>query len=562
MQEITPPQSLTVAAMTEALARAGDAVFVWTRADDRIEWLDRSVLDRALGSLGDAQTGQALAVRYGDEHRQRRANWLDRPKPIGGFVAIHRVEGDGTDHWVEERLVRIIGQGESAVFLGLMRNVTEAQAYQERLTYLACFDELTGHFRRARLRTVLAQSLVSSFADESRFCFALIGLDNMVGVNHAFGYDIADEVLTGVGRRIEEQLREDDVIGRVASSKFGVILHGVSLQESMTRLRQIQAAIRDDFILTGSGPVAVTVSVGIVDLPCQGRTTQDAFAAAEDALTTAKRTAPGGFALHEPDETEAEKRRANIAMAEDVSTALREGRICLAYQPIVDSSQTDRVVFYECLARMRDRSGGLVSAACFMPVAEQLGFVRLIDQRVLELAFAVLVNDPTIRLSVNLSPQSMNDVGWGRSFDRLTGTYPEAARRLIIEITESYAIDDMDLAVERLGEFTERGCAIALDDFGAGYTSFKYFKALNLDIVKIDGSYIRGVVDSPDNQLFVRSLSELARHYDMTIVAEMVENDTSAALLREMGVGCLQGNFYGPAEVLDIHATRRAAGIA
>jgi len=549
---MTPSDPLTTTRMVDALARVGDAVFVWRRADDRLDWLDRSVLDRTLASLGACMTGKALAGRYGDDHIARRGHWLNRSRAVGGFVAVHRIEDGGVGHWIEERLVRVSGEGDTAVCLGFMRNVTELHAYQERLTYLACFDELTGHFTRARLRTVLAQSLVSSFAEKSSFCFALIGLDNMVGVNHAFGYDVADEVLAGVGRRIRDRLLDGEAIGRVASSKFGVILHSRSPAESGTRLRAIQSAIRDEFIVTGSGPVAVTVSVGLVDLPAQARTTQDALAAAEDALTVAKQTAPGGFALHEPDDTEAENRRANIVMAEELSAALREDRICLAFQPVVSSADTGEILFYECLARMVDRAGEVIAAAEFMPVAEQLGFVRLIDQRVLELAFAVLVSDETLRLSVNLSPLTMNDVGWERSFVRLTGAHPAAANRLIIEITESYAIHDTGRALERLKEFTDRGCAIALDDFGAGYTSFKYFKTLNLNMVKIDGSYIRGVVDSPDNQLFVRSLTQLARHYGMSVVAEMVENDEAAALLRDMGVDSLQGNFFGPAEVADI----------
>lgn len=554
---MTSSDSLTIPQLIDALARAGDAVFLWSRADDRIEWLDRTVLDRTLASLGECGTGNALTTRYGTDHTKRRGHWLDRPRAVGGFIATHRIDDGGIDHWVEERLVRVSGQGESALCLGFLRNVTELQAYQERLTYLACFDELTGHFTRARLRTVLAQSLVSSFAEKTGFCFALIGLDNMAGVNHAFGYDVADEVLTGVGQRIHERLLDGEAIGRVASSKFGVILDTTTPQEGVTRLQAIQKAIRDEFILTGSGPVAVTVSIGMVDLPLQARTTQDAFACAEDALTVAKQTAPGGFALHKPDDTGAEDRRANIAMADELSAALREERLCLAFQPVVNSDDTGKVMFYECLARMVDRNGDLVPAAEFMPVAEQLGFVRLIDQRVLELAFEVLSADESLRLSINLSPQTMNDTGWGRSFDRLTSADPAAAKRLIIEITESYAIHDEGRAVERLTEFSDRGCAIALDDFGAGYTSFKYFKTLGLDIVKIDGSYVRGVLDSPDNQLFVRSLTQLAKHYGMIVVAEMVENDEAAALLNSMGVDCLQGNFFGPAEVVDTRAQPR-----
>ncbi len=557
---MTASTNLTIPQMIDALARTGDAVFVWNSEGDRVEWLDRTALDRSLTFLADCNTGRQLSAYFGEEHQRRRNQWLARPRALTGFLATHKIEKDGASYWIEERIVRIGGVDETAAFLGFLRNVTEVYAHQERLTYLACFDELTGHFTRARLRTALAQSLVSSFADQRSFCFAFIGLDNMMGVNHAFGYDVADEVLTGVGQRIRDELRDDEAMGRVASSKFGVILDATSREEAQERLRSLQRIIRDEFILTGSGPVAVTVSIGAVDLPEQARTTQDTFAAAEDALTVAKQTAPGGFAFHEPNDTELETRKRNIAVAEELSAALREERICLAFQPIISAQDTSKVVFYECLARMVDRNGDLVAAASFMPVAEQLGFVRLIDQRVLELAFDVLVSDPSLRLSINLSPQTMNDTGWERSFDRLTEEHPTAASRLIIEITESYAIHDSARAVERLAEFKRRGCSIALDDFGAGYTSFKYFKTLNLDIVKIDGSYIRGVCESPDNQLFVKSLSQLALHYGMVVVAEMVEHDEAAALLRGIGVDCLQGNYFGPAEVVAADTLRQNCG--
>ena len=245
-------------------------------------------------------------------------------------------------------------------------------------------------------------------------------------------------------------------------------------------------------------------------------------------------------------------------MAEELSAALREGRIRLAFQPVVDAVDTSLVVFHECLARLVDRAGTLIPAAKFMPVAEQLGFVRLIDQRVLELAFDVLASGPDLRLSVNLSPQTMNDTGWLAAFDRLTTARPACARRLIIEITESYAIHDAARAAERLGQFHERGCSVALDDFGAGYTSFKHFRTLPLDIVKIDGSYIRGICENADNRIFAESLAGLAQHCGMTVVAEMVEHDRAAALLRGMGIDCFQGNHFGPAEVVDdLSALRR-----
>ena len=553
--------NLSVAEIVDAMSRAGDTVYVWDRSDDSIVWLDDAGLDSALASITASKSGADLSERFGDEHAARRAIWLSRPRPIAGFRATHCVMDDGTPCWVEERLVRLQNSPQdNAIYIGFLRNVSELHNYHEKLTYLACFDDLTGHLTRARLRTVLAQTLVASFAEDRVFCFAFIGLDNMVGVNHAFGYDVADEVLIGVGQRIKSELSETETIGRVASSKFGVIFECSSLLAVEKRLLALQSSIRDEFIMTGSGPVAVTVSIGALALPDQARTTQDAFAAAEDALTAAKGMFPSGFAFYQPDAQEVETRKSNISMADELSAALREDRICLAFQPIVNAQDTSKIVFHECLARMLDRNGELVAAAKFMPVAEQLGFVRLIDRRVLELAFDVLLSDPNLRLSINLSPQTMHDGGWCATFEKLSTAHPSAVKRLIVEITESYAIQDSVRSQEWINSIKAKGCALALDDFGAGYTSFKYFKTLKLDIVKIDGSYIRGLCDSPDNQLFVRSLAQLAVHYGMVVVAEMVDNHEAGAILKDLGVDCFQGNFFGPAEVVGLEQLSKRVG--
>ncbi len=545
-------QELTVPDFIDALSRSGDSVFVWDPVSDRIDWHTKPAMNAALKDICTCVTGAELAARFDGEHLKRRAHWLERPRTLTGFKAVHFAGDDKSACWIEERLIRIpANASEDSLYVGFLRDVSDEYAHLEKLTYLACFDDLTGHFTRARLRNVLAQALVDSFSTDEAFCFAFIGLDNMAGVNHAFGYDVADEVLIGVGNRIKSFLGEDEVIGRVASSKFGVMLSPESTADVEKRLNDLQANIRDEFIMTGSGPVSVTVSIGAVILPEQARATQDAFAAAEDALTAAKTQGQGGFAFHTPNIAEVESRNKNIMIAEELSAALREGRFCLAFQPIVTARDTDAVAFYECLARMTDRDGNLVAAATFMPVAEQLGFVRLIDRRVLELAFDVLNDAPELRLSVNLSPQTMNDAGWSDSFERLTEMYPGAAKRLIVEITESTALHESQRSLDCIAHIRERGCAIALDDFGAGYTSFKYFKTLELDIVKIDGSFVRGVCDSPDKQLFVETLTKLGSHYNLMVVAEMVENEKAATLLRKLGVDSFQGNFFGPAEVIE-----------
>lgn len=225
--------------------------------------------------------------------------------------------------------------------------------------------------------------------------------------------------------------------------------------------------------------------------------------------------------------------------------ALSEDRLSLAYQPVVRADDPSIVSFHECLARMRDTNGEIVPAGRFMPVAEKLGLVRLLDRRVLELAFETLRAARHVRLSMNLSPQSAQDPVWLESFLDLAQGNRDVTERLIIEVTESAAIYDAERTADVINQLRDLGCAFALDDFGAGYTSFRHFKHLKMDMVKIDGSFIRGVCSNPDNQVFVRTLVDLARNFDMMTVAEMVSDDEEAALLRDLGVDCFQGFYYG-----------------
>lgn len=548
---MTSGSTYEISTFVECNLRLGEAVIEWKCPDSgrlSVSVADDSSLAELLDGCSDASD---LATRLEASDNLDRAEWLADISKLEPLQTEHRLEINGTSCWLQEKLVRLQpGEDQPAVTLSLLSDVTESRSHEERLTYLACFDPLTGHFTRTHLRSALAQSLVDAFRTGKPFCFAFIGLDEMAQINHAFGYDVADDVLCGVGDRIQSVLGQDVTLGRVASSKFAVIVNGESISDALNQLHAVQRDIRENLIVTNSGPVAVTASIGAVILPEQARTTQDAFAAAEDSLTSAKAQGPGGFASHKPNLQEIATRKNNLAVAEQLALALREDRLCLAFQPIVSASAPHSCAFYECLARLVDRRGQLVPAATFMPVAEKLGFVRLIDRRVLTLAMRALASNEHLRLSINVSPQSLYDASWHEKFQRLTNQYPDAAHRLIVEITESAAIQEPESAAERIASISGRGCAIALDDFGAGYTSFRHFKTMRFDIVKIDGGFVRNITRSQDDQVFVRALAQLARHFEMLVVAEMVEDQASADLLATLGADCLQGYHFGKPELM------------
>lgn len=216
----------------------------------------------------------------------------------------------------------------------------------------------------------------------------------------------------------------------------------------------------------------------------------------------------------------------------------------LVLQPMVDS-RTGEPRIYECLLRMKREDGEMVSAGQFIELAEQLGLSRYIDKSALEMAVALLKQHPDLTLSVNVSSLTANEPDWMASLRSLTGEDRSITSRLIVEITETSVIVDMDSMKTFVDTLRELGCRIAIDDFGAGYTSFKNLKALKVDMVKIDGAFVRDLAADLTDQAFIRTMVDIARTFNMETVAEWVGDETTVRLLTEAGVDYLQGYHFG-----------------
>ena len=202
---------------------------------------------------------------------------------------------------------------------------------------------------------------------------------------------------------------------------------------------------------------------------------------------------------------------------------------------------------------MQRPDGLLVSAGEFIAVAEQLGLSRLIDRRTLELSIDVLVKHPDIRLSVNVSSLTASDHEWLVTLHRLTGGRRSLTERLTIEITGTAAIHDLDLSINFVDTLKELGCRVAIDDFGAGYTSFKNLKILDVDMVKIDGSFVKNLLEEPTNRVFIKTLVEIAQTFGLDTVAEWVGDEETARICAECGITHLQGFLFGrPLMVSDL----------
>lgn len=228
-----------------------------------------------------------------------------------------------------------------------------------------------------------------------------------------------------------------------------------------------------------------------------------------------------------------------------VRAALDRGDCVLAYQPVVQAVTPQTVAFYEGLIRILDETGRVIPAREFMGAVESQELGREIDCAALRAGLRALNTNPTLRLSINMSARSIGYPKWKQVLNRGLAADDRIAERLILEITESSAMQMPELVTTFMGELQERGITFALDDFGAGYTAFRYLREFYFDIVKIDGQFVRNVHADPNNQVLMEALISIASHFDMFTVAETVESGEEASWLSQAGIDCLQGYFYG-----------------
>lgn len=228
-----------------------------------------------------------------------------------------------------------------------------------------------------------------------------------------------------------------------------------------------------------------------------------------------------------------------------VKQAVNHKQVMLAYQAVVPTGQQDKPAFYEGLIRVLDETGRVIPAREFIDLVEVTETGRIIDCLALEKGLKTLSDFPDLRLAINMSARSIGYARWMRLLKRGLAQDPTIAERLILEITESSAMLVPEIVVGFMNDLQRQGISFALDDFGSGYTSFRFLKDFYFDILKIDGQFIRGVATDADNQVLTAALIAIGRQFDMITVAESVEKPEDAAYLAALGVDCLQGYYFG-----------------
>jgi diguanylate cyclase (GGDEF)-like protein len=531
----------------------GEVAYAWTIGSDALMWGPNA--HHVLKGTDPAAlvTGRAYAQLLGADNTESRFDAItksteqDQGDGVPYEVQYNLTPQQGSDAklWIEDVGRWFAGpNGRPERAHGIVRVINARREREERLAYLSRFDGLTGEMNRWHLTDVLAATVEETIRFRSSCGFLIVTIDNLTRVNEAYGFDVADEVIAEVAKRLRGRMRGGDCLGRFSGNKFGVILKQCTTEDIGIAAERLLSGVREGVVQTKAGPVAVTATIGGVNAPRHARTVHEVLSRAQEALDAAEAKRRGSFHAYQPSVEREAMRRESMRASDEIVRALNERRITIAFEPVV-ATRSRKTAFYECLMRVVRADGTLVTAQEIVPIAERLGLVRLLDHRVLELLVSELVAAPELHASLNVSPASTFDPDWWAGLTACLRANSEVAQRLIIEITETAAIQDIDDTRGFVTRAKDLGCRIAIDDFGAGYTSFRSLRKLGVDMVKIDGAFVQNLTRSEDDRAFVHTLVDLAQRLGLEIVAEWVQDEQSAALLADWGCNYLQGALIG-----------------
>lgn len=427
---------------------------------------------------------------------------------------------------------------------GSLQDVTAQRVATEELRFLALNDPLTKVCNRRGIEAVLTES-IAQLAQGRPLTLAYLDLDRFKLINDLYGHAAGDEILKLVCQRIRTLLQGGQQIGRVGGDEFVIVMPDTAIGPAAWTCRGIIDRIGTEPYRLGDKAFQVRGSIGLIEVE-PGAAIRDIMTNADRACRAAKSTASDGLVVYERGSAVFRERQAELRLVEQLSAPDAGDFLFLEMQPIMSLSSPHGSLNFEVLLRMRERDGNVITAGRIIPAAESCGRIGMIDRWVLKttldwLSASKELLSRTQFVCMNLSGASLNDERFVQDTFAMLAASPDAARRLCMEITESVALHDLDNTRRFIDQVRSHGVKIALDDFGAGYTSFSYLKDLPADVVKIDGSFIVDMNDDPANITIVEAIVTLAGSLGMRTIAEWAEDQATVQALAEMGVDYVQG---------------------
>jgi len=471
---------------------------------------------------------------------------------------VRRRKKSGDVLWVRETARAITDLSGRKTILMNCEDIDETYKLTEKLTHQSNHDELTGLANRKAFEHRLGKVIDSAASEGTRHILAYLDLDQFKIINDTCGHAAGDELIKQVARVLKSVVRKRDTLARMGGDEFALLIEDCALDAGLTLIGALKSRIQGHQFFWKGRTYHTTASVGVTVIDRNASSVESVMSMVDTACYAAKDAGRNRVHVYEKDDETVVARHGEMRWATRIGDALREDRFELNFQPIspIDTSG-DQGDHYELLIRMRDESGLIVSPGEFLPAAERYNLADKLDRWVIARALEWLRSDARMleRLhlcSINLSGQSMgNEEILRYIFEELDrGGVP--AEKLCFEVTETAAISDLVGATRFITQLKDRGCHFALDDFGAGFSSFAYLKNLPVDFLKIDGSFVRDIVSDSIDYAMVRSINEIGHVMGKKTIAEFVEDLSILKKLQGVGVDYVQGYGIGrPAPITE-----------
>jgi diguanylate cyclase (GGDEF)-like protein len=433
--------------------------------------------------------------------------------------------------------------------------LAQAEKTEAELRYIADHDSLTGLLDRRRFRAELDQYVSFTGRYGGLGAVMIIDIDGLKAINDSLGHHAGDNLIRHVAAIMRERVRTTDIVARLSGDEFAVLMPQSDTAGALQLGEDLRAQVAEN-AAAGLDIEQATISVGITMFGGErGIGAEAVLVAADQAMYRAKEEGRNQIALfQDPTEPQRQQLRRQTTSAR-IRDALTQDRLSLHTQPI-RSLASGGIERYELLLRMTGENGELLPAASFIEAAERSGMVQELDRWVVGQALGLLAQreqdgDP-VSLHVNLSGASVADLSVLEYIERQLDEGEADPARCTFEITETAPVHNYEAAAGFADRITEFGCQVAIDDYGAGFGPFHYLKSIPFDLIKIDGSFIRDMPNSDADQLTVQAIVQIARGLGKTTIAEYVQDDVTAQMLREYGVDMAQGYHLGrPVDVAE-----------
>ncbi len=536
--------------------RHGRVTYLNPVAENLTGWSQTEAVGRFIGEvffIVDGETGERIA-----DDPVTRALESGEVVFLEDYTKLNA--RDGRQYIIEDSAAPI--RARDGHILGavlVFHDVTEQRRMAEEINYQATHDPLTGLFNRRAFERKLQRLIEDVESEEHALLY--LDLDQFKVVNDTCGHAAGDALLKQLGGLMRDRLRSGDILARLGGDEFAVILPHCPRDQALSCAEKLRQAIQEFRFICQDTTFAVGVSIGLVPFRSGKQTREEILSAADQACFAAKDSGRNRVHMYQPDDRELARRRQEMHWVARIHRALEQHAFEIYAQAIVPVAEPrDGSSHYEILLRMRTEAGELVPPGAFLPAAERYDLMGLIDRWVVENYFAWLAGNPghlaRLRLAgINVSGVSVSDRHFLDFVTRQFETHGIPPHKICFEITETAAVANLGNARHMIKTLKALGCRFALDDFGTGMSSFGYLKHMEVDYLKIDGSFVKDIVHDPIDHALVKAINEVGHIMGKRTIAEFVEDGEILSLLRRIGVDYAQGYGVGrPMRLQDLVA--------